>query len=332
MAKALVAVKLNKFLAYQINAAEKSFTSNMAVDFENYAEEWENLSVSLLDSCYRSNSKMARQLLTMELQSWSKETCLTLAVMANHRTLLGHSCCQILLADLWMGALKIKSNTTLKIILGIIFPPFALCWEYKSIEELKLLPHQERTWHALGIADLLNHELYHVEHPGDPESFMKTHPSIFDHLNNKNLERKTDLAIVARSIFPMSQETTEEPQPEKGNENVQAIPPPPADMFQFTHVAQSTPDKTGELNPDQFRLKFRNISQPEGLEAGNNMGKINHSGFVTTQQSMGLWRKFVEFQKAPITNYMRYITETSKQYISNCKGSVINYLNECMFS
>lgn len=306
LAKALVAVKLNKCMAYQINAAEKSFTSNMAVDFENYAEEWENLSVSLLDSCYRSNSKMARQLLTMELESWSKETCLTLAVMANHRTLLGHSCCQILLADLWMGALKIKSNTTLKIILGILFPPFALCWEYKSFEELKLLPHQERTGHAFGIADLLNHELYHVEHPGDPESFMKTHPSIFDHMNEKNQERKTDLAIVARSIFPVSQDIHEEPQLEKVNENGQVNPPPPADMYQFTHVAQ-TADKATELNPDQFRLKYRNISQPDGLEAGyREMGKINRSSFVTTQQSMGLWRKFVEFQKAPITNYMRY--------------------------
>jgi len=109
-----VAVKLNKYLADELTSTEKTAT-NMAAEFAGYAAEWENLSLDLLDTCFKADPKMARQLLTMELEQWSNQTCLTLAVMANHRMLLGHPCCQILLADLWMGALNITKNTTLKV-------------------------------------------------------------------------------------------------------------------------------------------------------------------------------------------------------------------------
>ena len=114
LAKSLVAVKLNKYLADELTSTEKTET-NMAAEFQAYATEWETLSLDLLDMCFKADSKMARQLLTMELESWSKQTCLTLAVLANHRMLLGHPCCQILLADLWMGALNLTKNATLKV-------------------------------------------------------------------------------------------------------------------------------------------------------------------------------------------------------------------------
>ncbi|CAG7706183.1 unnamed protein product, partial [Allacma fusca] len=138
LAKELVAVKLISYLAQERIATEKT---NMAAEFQMFSEEWENLSLELLDSCFKLDPKMARQLLTMELDHWSKQTCLTLAVMANHRMLLDHPCCQILLADLWMGALNLRRNSSLKIVVGILLPPLVFFWDYKSTEER---PHKER--------------------------------------------------------------------------------------------------------------------------------------------------------------------------------------------
>lgn len=71
--------------------------------------------LELLDFCYRQDDDQAQQLLTCELQNWSGQTCLSLAVAANHRALLAHPCSQIILADLWMGGLRTRKNTNLKV-------------------------------------------------------------------------------------------------------------------------------------------------------------------------------------------------------------------------
>lgn len=73
------------------------------------------LALELLDYCYRQDDDQAQQLLTCELQNWSGQTCLSLAVAANHRALLAHPCSQIILADLWMGGLRTRKNTNLKV-------------------------------------------------------------------------------------------------------------------------------------------------------------------------------------------------------------------------
>ena len=82
------------------------------------------LAVELLDYCYRQDDDQTQQLLTSELQNWSGQTCLSLAVTANHRPLLAHPCSQIILADLWMGGLRTRKNTNLKV--KLIFCNFFL--------------------------------------------------------------------------------------------------------------------------------------------------------------------------------------------------------------
>lgn len=74
-----------------------------------------NAALELLDYCYRQDDDQTQQLLTSELQNWSGQTCLSLAVTANHRPLLAHPCSQIILADLWMGGLRTRKNTNLKV-------------------------------------------------------------------------------------------------------------------------------------------------------------------------------------------------------------------------
>ena len=82
-----------------------------------FFREFEKLALDLLDYAYQQNDDLAQQLLTYELQNWSKQTCLSLAVAAGHGSFVAHTCSQILLADLWMGGLRMRRNTNLKVCL-----------------------------------------------------------------------------------------------------------------------------------------------------------------------------------------------------------------------
>lgn len=84
--------------------------------------EFRLLSLELLDHCYKQDDAQALQLLTYELAYWGHETCLSLAVIVNNKQFLAHPwfvffikfnvlhifSCQILLADLWHGGLRIR--------------------------------------------------------------------------------------------------------------------------------------------------------------------------------------------------------------------------------
>lgn len=135
------------------------------------------ISVDLVDSCFKQDQKRSRQLLTMELDRWSKMTNLQLAVISNHKILLGHPCCQILLADLWMGALNIKTHQTLKVLGGIFFPFIVCCLEYKSTEELKLLPHQEKQVHSTHSHGRLEEYGDDVSHTSEGGQSLRTYDS-----------------------------------------------------------------------------------------------------------------------------------------------------------
>ncbi|XP_044746513.1 transient receptor potential cation channel trpm isoform X5 [Coccinella septempunctata] len=138
LAKALVACKLFKAMAHE--AAEDDMETEVYEELRSYGKEFENIALEVLDYCYRQDDDQTQQLLTCELQNWSGQTCLSLAVAANHRALLAHPCSQIILADLWMGGLRTRKNTNLKVILGLLFPLYILSLEFKSKEELQLMP------------------------------------------------------------------------------------------------------------------------------------------------------------------------------------------------
>lgn len=136
LAKALVACKLYKAMAHE--AAEDDLETEIYEELRNYGKVFEDigeqwnvslsrsfrskikrpfgiLAVDLLDYCYREDDDQTKQLLECELQNWSGQTCLGLAVAANHRPLLSHPCSQIILADLWMGGLRTRKNTNIKV-------------------------------------------------------------------------------------------------------------------------------------------------------------------------------------------------------------------------
>ncbi|XP_057664748.1 transient receptor potential cation channel trpm isoform X26 [Diorhabda carinulata] len=138
LAKALVACKLYKAMAHE--AAEDDMETEVYEELRAYGKEFENIALEVLDYCYRQDDDQTQQLLTCELQNWSGHTCLSLAVSANHRALLAHPCSQIILADLWMGGLRTRKNTNIKVILGLLCMPYIFKLEFKSKEELQLMP------------------------------------------------------------------------------------------------------------------------------------------------------------------------------------------------
>ncbi|XP_072157699.1 transient receptor potential cation channel trpm isoform X4 [Bemisia tabaci] len=150
LAKALVACKLYKAMAHE--AAEDDLETEIYDELRNYGKIFEDIALELLDFSYRQDDDQTQQLLTCELQNWSGQTCLSLAVAANHRPLLAHPCSQIILADLWMGGLRTRKNTNLKIILGLFFPIYITRLEFKSKEELQLMPQTEEE-HLYGLEE-----------------------------------------------------------------------------------------------------------------------------------------------------------------------------------
>ncbi|RZF33234.1 hypothetical protein LSTR_LSTR012995 [Laodelphax striatellus] len=150
LAKSLVACKLYKAMAHE--AAEDDLETEIYEELRNYGKEFENIALELLDFCYRQDDDQTQQLLTCELQNWSGQTCLSLAVAANHRPLLAHPCSQIILADLWMGGLRTRKNTNLKVVLGLFCPVYIAKLEFKSKEELQLMPQTEEE-HLIGLEE-----------------------------------------------------------------------------------------------------------------------------------------------------------------------------------
>uniref|UniRef100_A0A8L8KAX7 LSDAT_euk domain-containing protein n=1 Tax=Heligmosomoides polygyrus TaxID=6339 RepID=A0A8L8KAX7_HELPZ len=134
LAKALVACRLYKSLATE--AAEDYLEVEICDELKKYAEEFRVLSLELLEHCYHQDDAQTLQLLTYELSNWGCQTCLSLAVIVNNKQFLAHPCCQILLADLWHGGLRIRSHSNLKVLCGLLFPISIFMLEFKTREEL----------------------------------------------------------------------------------------------------------------------------------------------------------------------------------------------------
>ena len=60
---------------------------------------------------------MAQQLLTYNLNNWGDQCCLSLAVATRHEEFVAHTCCQTLLTEIWMGAMKMGEWASLKVSL-----------------------------------------------------------------------------------------------------------------------------------------------------------------------------------------------------------------------
>ena len=130
LAKALVASKLNQALARE--AAEDEMNVEYFEEFSGYAADCKAAALDLFDYCYRQDAEMSKQILTKKLTQWSRQNCLRLAFACGHRDLLAHPCSQWILSDMWMGGLRTRRSTNLKILGGIFCLPLVLTFEFDT--------------------------------------------------------------------------------------------------------------------------------------------------------------------------------------------------------
>ncbi|XP_051800564.1 transient receptor potential cation channel subfamily M member 1-like [Acanthochromis polyacanthus] len=177
MAKALVACKLYKAMAHESSQSE--LVDDIYQDLENNSKEFGQLAYELLDQSYKHDEQVAMKLLTYELKNWSNSTCLKLAVAAKHRDFIAHTCSQMLLTDMWMGCLRMGKSNSLKVILGIIFPPAILLLDFrlgdeashhssKDSEDVKAKDDDKSNKDAVSTVDSTSRK-------GDEEENQKTH-------------------------------------------------------------------------------------------------------------------------------------------------------------
>ncbi|CAI4229446.1 unnamed protein product [Auanema sp. JU1783] len=146
MAKALIACRLYSSLAS--DASTNYLELEICEELSKNSEEFRNLSIEVLQYCSSQNVDSTLQLLTYELANWGNETCLSLAALDQSRKFLAHPCCQLLLSDLWHGALHIRNSSNIKVLCCLLVPPSIFLLEFKSKEELKLQPHTAAEHHT----------------------------------------------------------------------------------------------------------------------------------------------------------------------------------------
>ncbi|XP_076465905.1 transient receptor potential cation channel subfamily M member 1-like [Babylonia areolata] len=166
MAKALVACTLYRALAHE--ADQDDLEIELSQEFRSYSTDFQVLALELLEHCYKLDDDYTQQLLTYEVKTFSEQTNLGLAFNANHRQFIAHTACQVLLNDLWIGGLRMRKNTSLKVMLGLFFPPYLLALEFKSREELQLMPQT------------MEEHLEELEEGGETESQRRVSLSSFD--------------------------------------------------------------------------------------------------------------------------------------------------------
>ncbi|XP_032306704.1 transient receptor potential cation channel trpm isoform X2 [Drosophila ananassae] len=262
LAKSLVACKLYKAMAHE--AAEDDLDTEIYEELRSYAKEFESKGNKLLDFSYRQDAEKAQRLLTCELHSWSNQSCLSLAVAANHRALLAHPCSQVILADLWMGGLRTRKNTNFKVILGLVMPLYIRQLDFKSKEELQQMPQTEEE-------HLENQNLDNDDSDrSQPDAECKLMPAENSSPSFKSVANSTD-ALLADTYSVRDTKVHE-----NGKVNL-------------TAGAEEQPSKVSltDSDPAQFREFF-------------NLSEYNE---VKQHQPLRLKKKFYEFYTAPITKF-----------------------------
>ncbi|XP_075454440.1 transient receptor potential cation channel subfamily M member 6 isoform X6 [Ascaphus truei] len=141
MVKAVIACKLYRAMAHE--AKQSNMVDDTSEELKMYSKEFGQLALDLLENAFKLNEQMAMKLLTYQLKNWSNSTCLKLAVSSALRLFVSHTCTQMLLTDMWMGRLKMRKNSWLKVILGILLSPFILMLEFKSKAEMSHVPQSQ---------------------------------------------------------------------------------------------------------------------------------------------------------------------------------------------
>ncbi|XP_041450245.1 transient receptor potential cation channel trpm isoform X3 [Drosophila obscura] len=276
LAKSLVSCKLYKAMAHE--AAEDDLDTEIYEELRSYAKEFESKGNKLLDFSYRQDAEKAQRLLTCELHSWSNQSCLSLAVAANHRALLAHPCSQVILADLWMGGLRTRKNTNFKVILGLVMPLYIRQLDFKSKEELQQMPQTEEE--HLENQNLDNDDSDRSQ-PDAESALLKAKRSI-----SLRYRMGAGAGTYNREKCKLMPAETSSPSYKSASNSTDALL---ADTYSVrdTKVHENGKVSLTDSDPAQFREFF-------------NMSEYNE---IKQHQPLRLKKKFHEFYTAPITKF-----------------------------
>ncbi|CAJ0574106.1 unnamed protein product, partial [Mesorhabditis spiculigera] len=127
--KCQTAIRLYKSIA---NLAEQEYLElEVAKTLREHAAEFKRESLLLLEHCHQTDAELTVSLLTAEMPRWGHHTVLSLAVLANNKAFLAHQCCQLLLAELWHGGIRLRSRSNIRVLFGLLCPPAALTLAYR---------------------------------------------------------------------------------------------------------------------------------------------------------------------------------------------------------
>ncbi|XP_070571758.1 transient receptor potential cation channel subfamily M member-like 2 [Ptychodera flava] len=105
--------------------AEEKEELTLHFDLLKHADEFENLAIGVLESCYGANKDYSKLALVRTLPAWGNTTCLSIAYSAKHMNFMQQDCCQSKLQRVWKGSLLIHSKTQwLTFLVGTILPIF----------------------------------------------------------------------------------------------------------------------------------------------------------------------------------------------------------------
>ncbi|XP_064643438.1 transient receptor potential cation channel subfamily M member-like 2 isoform X2 [Lineus longissimus] len=84
-------------------------------------EHYEGLALGVLKECYQADDQKAQLLLVRELPNYGMATSLLLAVHADNKIFISHSCCQSLLNSIWRGKMT-NDNGPFRVFVCVFFP------------------------------------------------------------------------------------------------------------------------------------------------------------------------------------------------------------------
>lgn len=79
---------------------------NEREEYQNLAEDFEEIAIKLIDEFYKNNAAASYLLLTRTVPEYGNTTCLEMAHLAEDMNFISHICVQELLARLWYGNLS----------------------------------------------------------------------------------------------------------------------------------------------------------------------------------------------------------------------------------
>ena len=83
------------YQALALEAADDDLDVEIYDELNSYSQNFEDLSLTLLEFSYLSDDDLTQHLLTASLDNWSRQTCLSLAVIANNLKFLAHPLSQV---------------------------------------------------------------------------------------------------------------------------------------------------------------------------------------------------------------------------------------------